>query len=658
MNTVFKLFGTACMSVAFMSLGLLATSCEDDITIHSVDTDDFNNVDGVYGFVKSEAGASQLMPIALFGTNQATGHVFFELSKAADADVNVQFRLDEKALAAYNEVNNTSYAFYPTDKLVLANEGKTVVKAGEKKTASVELTILPGGSVGQTYAVALSAVVDDPVAMSANSLSYIYLVKPMAEVPDATKGEARMFCFVEVNDENILNMGEYTMKGSGKPFFDVVSIFAANINIDGETGRAHVQCNDQVSFVLKNADKLIRPLQAKGIKVNMTILGNWDEAGMGNLSPEAAADFAKELKAYVDIYGLDGIDFDDEYTKYNNNNPSPGFLPRSRENYGRLVYECRRLMPDKLIGIYEYKEEDAPNGTFDGQTVGDLIDYMFFGTYQTYVKGRESHTTGLTKAKYCPYSLKINEEYLGGWGNFNPSVVQDMKDAGYRWHMFYNPKPRKYAYDYYFSVSSKIWFNDEVAWSGVYYNRTEDTPNQAERSTYDYYLGNWKGTSQTSLFLYIDEENKPRWWDWGGAQPMNVRFEENVPGESYHVYGFGSYPELAEKYPLVVNFNKTTGLLELPIPQVIHQGSTAEDTWQVRWGTFKGLEWIFPEGSNYEFGLNGFLFVDGQLLFPGVGGDANNNYGIDPCHEVDGKLVAPDENVKYHLTGGYTLVKQ
>ena len=86
------------------------------------------------------------------------------------------------------------------------------------------------------------------------------------------------------------------------------AFFAANINVDSKTGRVHVFCNDQVSFLLRNADKFIRPLQAKGIKVAMTILGNHDEAGMGNLSEAAAKDFAKELKAYLDIYGLDGID--------------------------------------------------------------------------------------------------------------------------------------------------------------------------------------------------------------------------------------------------------------------------------------------------------------------------------------------------------------
>ena len=38
--------------------------------------------------------------------------------------------------------------------------------------------------------------------------------------------------------------GEYTMKSDGKPFFDVVSIFAANINVDSKTGRVHVFCNE------------------------------------------------------------------------------------------------------------------------------------------------------------------------------------------------------------------------------------------------------------------------------------------------------------------------------------------------------------------------------------------------------------------------------
>ena len=100
-------------------------------------------------------------------------------------------------------------------------------------------------------------------------------------------------------------------------------------------------------------------------------------------------------------------------------------------------------MPDKLLGIYEYQGYDAPNGTTaEGKTAGDLVDYMCYGTYQRYVKDREQQFSGMTPAKYGPYSLKINEEYNGGWVNFDEATIQDLKDAGYGLQVFYNPKPK------------------------------------------------------------------------------------------------------------------------------------------------------------------------------------------------------------------------
>ena len=326
------------LAAIFACAGTVLTSCEDDITINAVDTGKLDTVDGVYGYVKSAAGARELTPISLFGDRAGTGHLYFELSKVAEKDITVTFKVDAAALEAYNTTHGTSYTMYPVDKLSLANGGTVTIKAGEKKSSGVELTINAGGSIGGTFAVAVSATANDGVEISANNQTYVYLVKPLAAIPDSKKGDVRTFCFVEVNNESILNCGEYTMKGSNKPFFDVVSIFAANINVDSETGRAHIFCNDQVSFLLKNADQIIRPLQAKGIKVNMTILGNHDESGMSSLSKEAAEDFAKELKAYADIYGLDGFDFDDEYSKYPEN-PSPGFEEQSSANYCRLMYE-------------------------------------------------------------------------------------------------------------------------------------------------------------------------------------------------------------------------------------------------------------------------------------------------------------------------------
>ncbi len=167
-------------------------------------------------------------------------------------------------------------------------------------------------------------------------------------------------------------------------------------------------------------------------------------------------------------------------------------------------------------------------------------------------EGREENFAGLPKSKYGPYSLKINNEYNGGWSGFNQETIQNLKDAGYGLQVFYNPEPRIYSYDHYFTAVSKVLYNDEVEWTGKYYNRTDFTSIQGTKLAYESYLGEWAATSSNSLYIYIDEDNNPRWWDWSGSQKFNVRIEEKEAGKSYYIYGWGTLPENYCEYPLVV----------------------------------------------------------------------------------------------------------
>lgn len=644
------------LAMTFGTVTSVFTACEDDIVISNKDNGKLETVDGVYGMVKSLAGARELTAISVFGDKAASGHVYFELTKAADKDVTVTFTVDQAALDAYNDAHNTSYTMYPN--VSLANSGTATVKSGEKKSAPVELTIQAGGSIGSTYAVAVSATANDGVEMSAANQAYIYLVKPQPAIPDSKKGDILTHCFVEVNDENILNLGEYTMKKSGKPFFDVVSIFAANINQDTETGRVRVFCNDKVSFLLENADKFIRPLQAKGIKVVMTILGNHDEAGMGNLSEAAAKDFAKELKAYLDIYGLDGIDFDDEYTNYNNSNPGPGFETRSRANFARLVYECRQVFGDKLIGVYEYGSLDSPDGEVEGVKVGDIVDYMTYGYYQNQnpngAFGREaSHFENLPKSKYAPLPWKINDELNGGWNGFDKSKFQKVKDEGYGIQMFYNPKPLMYQYYTLLSEISKVLFDDEVEWSGKYWNRTGEAY-QGKMMGYEDLVGEWKVTSSNSLFTYVDEEGNPRWWDWKGSQDFekNVIIEKDEEGTGYVVYNWGTFPEITGKYPMHCDYYNGALLI---YPQTIHEGD-AEDpaTYKMHFGTYSNaFQWkAYPKYDNYS--MDGDIAPNGDMRIYGLG----NRWAINPYKYVGGEIendIFPD--VPYFVSENYTMKK-
>ena len=310
-------------------------------------------------------------------------------------------------------------------------------------------------------------------------------------------------------------------------------------------------------------------------------------------------------------------------------------------------------MPDKLLGIYEYLLYDAPNGSVEGKSAGELVDYMCYGTYQRYAKGREENFAGLPKSKYGPYSLKINKEYTGGWDNFNQETIQDLKDAGYGLQVFYNPEPGIFSYDHYFTAVSKVLYDDEVEWTGKYYERTGFSTINATRAIYESYLGEWSVTSSNSLYVYVDEENNPRWWDWGGSQKFNIRIEEKEAGKSYYVYGWGTYPEITNKYPLVMEYNDYDGFIYISCPQTIHEADEADPiTWEIRLGTYGKVNvWSFYDYTNP---ISGYVTVGGTVInMTGPG----NRWGIDPCHDVDGTFVPPHMDVKYHITENYTLVK-
>ena len=55
------------------------------------------------------------------------------------------------------------------------------------------------------------------------------------------------------------------MKSDKSPFFDIASVFAANIRLSADDV-PYVSCNEQTRFVLDNIEQTVRPLQAKGIK--------------------------------------------------------------------------------------------------------------------------------------------------------------------------------------------------------------------------------------------------------------------------------------------------------------------------------------------------------------------------------------------------------
>ena len=271
----------------------------------------------------------------------------------------------------------------------------------------------------------------------------------MKENNEAKAAPVKGICYVEVNNYSIANVGDYQLT-SGKQLFDIGIIFAANINYDTTNKKAYLYFNKNTQHVLDNAATLIKPLQAKGIKVLLSVLGNHQGAGISNFPDQAAADdFAKQLHSAVVKYGLDGIDFDDEYADYGTNGTG---MPNDF-SFVYLVTALRKLMPKKIISFY-FIGPAAQHLSYKGVTVGSQVDYAwnpYYGTYSAPV------VPGLSKADLSPAAINIVETSASTAASFATQTIKD----GYGLYLYYNLTDVNAA-KYLSNVSQVLYGEDTV----------------------------------------------------------------------------------------------------------------------------------------------------------------------------------------------------
>ncbi len=249
----------------------------------------------------------------------------------------------------------------------------------------------------------------------------------MGAVADEQEVDPQLVVYVEVNSNDLANVADYTLEDTGKAAVDMAMIFAANINYDGE--KAYLHFNERVTETLEDAENQIRPVQAKGTKVLLSVLGNHQGAGFANFTSYEAADaFAAQLADAVTTYGLDGIDFDDEWTNYGaNGTPQP-----NAQSFGWLATALRdRLGPDKIISLYAI----GPSYTTTDFTLFDAagtIDYAWNPYYPTYdaptVAGLED------RARLGAAAIDLSQTSAATAADFARRTVQD----GYGIYVAYN----------------------------------------------------------------------------------------------------------------------------------------------------------------------------------------------------------------------------
>lgn len=314
--------------MAFVLTACLAACTNDDIKIGQVDEGNYTVSSEELAFI-NDINGKRMFTVTEF-RNEGSTELFVNVPKKASANSSVTATYDKSVLDTYNANNNSDYEAFPEQHVTFDKEGIITLNAGEMKSSGLKISFTSDGtlSTDKSYVIPLRMkVTSGNFKLAKEDETRLIFVKDLTGLPDCQKESGiKVFSCMEVNDTNPLNNLSFTLKKSGKPLIDVLIIFSANINYDEKTGRVYIYNNENVQAILDKREHYLKPLQDRGMKVILGILGNHDRSGIANLADETAKAFAQEVKAMCDAYNLDGIFVDDEYSKYETQNITPGFV--------------------------------------------------------------------------------------------------------------------------------------------------------------------------------------------------------------------------------------------------------------------------------------------------------------------------------------------
>ncbi|OKI16289.1 chitinase [Saccharothrix sp. CB00851] len=274
-------------------------------------------------------------------------------------------------------------------------------------------------------------------------------IAPTSAVARPAKEGPITTVYVEVNNNpEVREVGRYRLAKSGANVFDIAIIFAANIKADPDN-KPRLSFNENLQSVLQNAETQIRPLQRRGIKVLLSVIGDHDGIGVANLqSQEEAAAFAEQLADVVAEYGLDGIDFDDEWADYEKGNPVNEY------SFPYLVSALRDHLPDKLITLYFYGPATTTlrYGDID---LAKVFDYSWNSQYGTW----DVPDIALPEQRLAPAAVN----FTATPADDAAALARQTVSEGYGAYLTYN-LPRSNVRPYVSEFTRELYGSDAIYW--------------------------------------------------------------------------------------------------------------------------------------------------------------------------------------------------
>lgn len=439
-------------TLALVMLTAFMFSCSNSIDLNNVDESQYQKAEQNLVFLTDKYGASNVDSL-LFNESGSTDF-YVNLRDAAAAQQSFTISYDAKVLADYNAAHGTAIQALPENLVTI--EGNAIMAAGEKQSDAVSIKYQSADELEQNGVYAIPLKVSGSNAQTSEQKGdFVLFVRDITKMPNCHKeGGLQVISCMEINDANPLYNLCFTLENSGKYFFDQVILFSGNINYNAETQEVYNYNNENITQCLRYKEKYLKPLQEKGMKVILGILGNHDRSSITNLNDEGCKAFAAELAANVYAYELDGVFFDDEYSSPGN---YPGFVRYN--NFSRLAYECKQAMPDKLVEAYVYSGTSSTSAV-EGKQPGEFIDYGIHDYGGS--ADLSSYYPGMPKTGMIMNSI----ECARGYGS-SASAYENIKKKGYGGTMFFALAPDRTPMEV-LNLVSQAFYGENVVRTGTY----------------------------------------------------------------------------------------------------------------------------------------------------------------------------------------------
>lgn len=431
------------------AVGLLAASCTKDEVTYKVGTKpDKETIETVAGTLRSSRSLRDRVSVHLTedSDEKATDKIYFRLNQPVAEAVTVTAVPDASLVKAYNAEFSTDLLPLPEANIRLADNGKITVPAGERESARLALTIDAAGLEPGIY---LMPVVVNPDSEGSEPKVLYYGVtirefdKNMIQQGDDTydaeldtewttvfylntsEAQAHYADYVAYYKQNLSDFHTVARKTLG----NIIILRISMVDYDAASKRALFAPTTDLRYTVEHDSKYLAQMRDKGRKICVCIEGGGKGIGFCNMTPAQIADFVEQVKAFVTLYDLDGVNLWDRGAGYDN----PDAPAVNTTSYPALIKALHEAMPDKMLTVVDYGE---PTETFHDTkltgdiAVGDYIDYAWSGyasrtEYVTFTNPYNPNTDYQQRVERKPFAGLDEARY----GN----VMVPFYDAGDEW---------------------------------------------------------------------------------------------------------------------------------------------------------------------------------------------------------------------------------